>query len=944
MRFRTFVPGLLACGCLAFAGIAGDVDRTVDTPFAADAPAAITLTYTFDRPTISTVKIDDTAYDRVTMPDAPNGGNAGQPALPACGASILLPFGCDVSSVEVVAGGRVVLGQDYNVEPVSQGVRLSALVEESVAPTPDPTIYNMDQPFPNTLHERIGTHSFRGYQILTLKLHPVQYNPVSGELSYSPSMTVRVNTVDHGAVSALYRGLEKDEHAVRSKVDNPGIAASYPATGVRGDKGYDLLILTTTSLAPAFGPLKAYHDANGMLTEIHTTVDYGSTSPDNLRSYVTDRYNNDGIEYVIIGGDDDILPAKNLYVMSSPSGYTEYNMPTDMYIGCLDGTYNYDGDSYWGEPTDGDGGGDVDLVAEVYVGRASADNTTEVTRFVDKTIGYLSNQHAHIENILLVGEYLGFGGPAEYAAPAMNQLIDGSSADGYTTVGIPSDIYSIDTLYEQDGAWSQADLVTRINNGLHVINHLGHGAIDYAMHLYNSDILSQLTNDDHCFVYSQTCSAGHFDGAECWAETINLKTDAGAFGVVMNARYGWGKFNSTDGASQRFNREFWDAVFDPGEGSPQMGRANADSKEDNIYRINEDQMRWCTYGLNLFGDPTVAFAGVTGMRVSPGGDFESEGPNGGPFMPDNIVYTLHNMSDAGIDYSVTKSASWLTLTNANGYIPADGSALVTATINASATTLPNGVYVDPISFINQTTHEGDTTRDAVLTVGAPVVVYDWPMDTNPGWTTEGQWAFGDPTGQGGEYGGPDPNSGYTGANVYGYNLNGDYANYMSETHLTSTAIDCTDLMNVTLKFRRWLGVEQPAYDHAYVRVSNNGSDWTTVWENGSEITDSSWQEIELDISAVADDQPTVYLRWTMGTTDTSWRYCGWNIDDVQIKAIESSEPCLGDLDGDGYRGQSDLGLLLAAYENSAGGDVDGDGDTDQEDLGLLLSVYDEPCP
>jgi hypothetical protein len=171
------------------------------------------------------------------------------------------------------------------------------------------------------------------------------------------------------------------------------------------------------------------------------------------------------------------------------------------------------------------------------------------------------------------------------------------------------------------------------------------------------------------------------------------------------------------------------------------------------------------------------------------------------------------------------------------------------------------------------------------------VVYSFPMDTDPGWTTQGLWAWGQPTGGGGQYGGPDPTSGYTGSNVYGYNLNGDYENYLAETHLTSTAIDCTGLSYVSLKFWRWLGVEQPLYDHAYVRVSNNGSTWTTIWENPTEITDSSWTLQEFDISAIADNQPTVYLRWTMGPTDVAWQYCGWNIDDVQIVALGGGPTC-----------------------------------------------------
>ncbi len=172
-------------------------------------------------------------------------------------------------------------------------------------------------------------------------------------------------------------------------------------------------------------------------------------------------------------------------------------------------------------------------------------------------------------------------------------------------------------------------------------------------------------------------------------------------------------------------------------------------------------------------------------------------------------------------------------------------------------------------------------------IGSTEGTIAFPLDSDPGWTTEGQWAWGQPTGGGGQYGEPDPTSGHTGPNVYGYNLSGDYTNGMSETHLTSAAIDCSDLEGAHLTFWRWLGVEQPTYDHAYVRVSNNGSNWITLWSNSAEVADSSWQFQEFDIASVADGQSTVYLRWTMGTTDGSWQYCGWNIDDIEITGLQT---------------------------------------------------------
>jgi len=221
-----------------------------------------------------------------------------------------------------------------------------------------------------------------------------------------------------------------------------------------------------------------------------------------------------------------------------------------------------------------------------------------------------------------------------------------------------------------------------------------------------------------------------------------------------------------------------------------------------------------------------------------------------------------------------------------GSIAAGDTAEVIVQINNNANMLSEGLHSSSLYFTNLTNHYGDTTLNVLLAVGEPILSYSWYMDSNPNWDNEDQWAYGHPTGGGGQYGGPDPTAGYTGDNVLGYNLDGDYPNNLSETNLTSTAIDCSNMFGVTLKFRRWLGVKQPAYDHAYVRISTDGSNWYTLWENSEEITDYSWTQMELDLSDYADDQQEVYLRWVMGETDGGWTYCGWNIDDIEIFAYD----------------------------------------------------------
>ncbi len=251
-----------------------------------------------------------------------------------------------------------------------------------------------------------------------------------------------------------------------------------------------------------------------------------------------------------------------------------------------------------------------------------------------------------------------------------------------------------------------------------------------------------------------------------------------------------------------------------------------------------------------------------------------------------------------------------------------------------------------------------------VTVGGAQLIYSFPLDTNPGWTTQSLWAWGTPSGGAGDHGGADPNSGHTGRNVYGYNLTGGYTNSMTEQHLTTTAIDCTNLTQVHLKFWRWLGVESASYDHAYVRVSNNNTTWTTVWSNPTTtIDDRAWSQQDYDISAVANNKPTVYIRWTMGATDGSWTYCGWNLDDIEIWGLAPGGPsgCLGDANCDGQISWRDIDFLVAGMNDNQSSwqalfpapgpgcpftnlDVNLDGTVTWRDIDPFIAYMNSPCP
>jgi hypothetical protein len=177
-----------------------------------------------------------------------------------------------------------------------------------------------------------------------------------------------------------------------------------------------------------------------------------------------------------------------------------------------------------------------------------------------------------------------------------------------------------------------------------------------------------------------------------------------------------------------------------------------------------------------------------------------------------------------------------------------------------------------------------------------VVIFSESFDVNPGWTTQGEWAFGQPAGLGGtSFGGPDPTSGATGLNVYGVDLNGDYdLTVGGPWYLTTSAIDASGYENVTLNFQRWLNTDYPPYVYQTIDVSNNGSSWVNVYTNpGGQVVDTEWQDMEYDISAVADDQPTVYIRWGYRVNGAAYPYSGWNIDDVNLRGTLIGPDLLG---------------------------------------------------
>lgn len=109
------------------------------------------------------------------------------------------------------------------------------------------------------------------------------------------------------------------------------------------------------------------------------------------------------------------------------------------------------------------------------------------------------------------------------------------------------------------------------------------------------------------------------------------------------------------------------------------------------------------------------------LAVTPATGLASSGTVGGSFTPSSATYTISNTGNASMNWTAAKTAAWLTLSSTSGTLVAGANTTVTATINASASSLAVGSYSDTITFTNSTNGTGNTTRAVSLAVGSNTV-------------------------------------------------------------------------------------------------------------------------------------------------------------------------------------------------------------------------------
>ncbi|MFH1688744.1 MAG: C25 family cysteine peptidase [Candidatus Eisenbacteria bacterium] len=579
----------------------------------------VTRHYEFSEPQI----VSEGDYHRIAMNGAWNYGEPGEPMLPLVGARLLLPPGEIVSEVRVTPGDRVVLGDGYVVEPGQMQYPLSHDGPHVVAKAD----YTPGATYPSSLTSEPVFGRYRGYGIANVALSPVEYEVETGRVSYYTSMDVEIVTEsDPAGMRGVQKMIVHDAATLRrlsGMVDNPADAAHYAlierdpefSRALDPALAYNYIIVTTDAWEGYLDTYVEWRTQRGQKVGVFTkewiVLNYsGDDVQDQIRNFIIDAYGTWAPDYVLLVGDgepsdSDGIPARGFY--NTAYGETDANIASDLYYSALDGTWNNDGDSYYGEI------GEEDFYPEVGIGRVACSVASDITNFTTKTQRYSDTPIvSECDEALMVGELLWTGSPNTYGGTYKDEVMYGGTYNGYTTTGFPGTM-NVGTLYDRDATWTKTTLINTMETGMNVVNHLGHCNVDWFMNMTSADIPSfdnDGTTHNLNFIYSQGCYGGSFDnrttsgsyGGDCFSESFTGDDD-GAVAIITNTRYGWGDPGGTDGSSQYFDREFFDAIF--AEDIYPLGYVNNDSKIDVLWRIDIGANRWCYYELTLFGDPAM---------------------------------------------------------------------------------------------------------------------------------------------------------------------------------------------------------------------------------------------------------------------------------------------------------------------------------------------------
>ena len=562
-------------------------------------------------------------WQTVTFGNTILSGIPGEPTLPWHQVALMLPPGETAASVEIIdeqetaVPGSLLLYPAQPVQPTN--------TEKPGEFVRNNKVYGTDGIYPASRTGHLLTQYLNGYSFALCTFTPVKYNPARKSLSYFSKVTIRITTRADNQSRLALSNLQADEaslNRVKAFAMNPEMMKAYPVRRAPLTS-YQYLIISPVSFKNEFQPLISMYGAKGITVKVVATDTIyanvaGIDNQEKIRNFIIGQHQSSGIGYVLLAGNPSLIPSRGCYCyVISGGGYSDSNIPSDIYYSGIDGNYDSNGNHIYGEVAD-----NPDLLPDIPVGRFTVNDTAELHRMIRKTISYQTNPVlGEFSRPLLAGEHL-WSDPLTFGGDYMDLLVDDHTDNGYATHGIPSASNQITTLYDTlislpstYWQWSAALLLAKINQGNSFIHHLGHANTNSMLRLSTSSItnanFSQVNGIIHNFqlLYTQGCYDGAFDQGCIAAKAVTI--DNFLVAGIFNSRYGWFNQGFTEGPSEHLEREFVSALYDDIQPEKHLGTAHLISKVMTAPWISlpgefePGAQRWCHYCCNVFGDPAL---------------------------------------------------------------------------------------------------------------------------------------------------------------------------------------------------------------------------------------------------------------------------------------------------------------------------------------------------
>jgi len=341
----------------------------------------------------------------------------GKPNLPSKIFAIAIAPGAEIDEVTFTAGEGVTLPGTYEISParlprvIGQEDPLIYQQDKKMYEENYNSVYGSDEPYPQNVVEFVRSAGYRKYNLVDVRVTPLTYRPLSGQLTYYPEVTVHVSyTVpkDLSPEEIIIDNLPRTELIAEQIILNYDQAQSwYPKDANSGKGLFDFVIITLDELTSSITPLVNGEISKGRTVEVVTTTwinsNYtGYDLAEKMRNFLREKYPSGewGIEDVLLVGHYDDVPMRRCWQDLG------YGMPeTDLYYAELskpdNQSWDADEDHRWGEDSD-----PIDFYSEVNVGRIPWSDPADVLHICEKSVAYEGNDDPKFKkNILLLGAY-----------------------------------------------------------------------------------------------------------------------------------------------------------------------------------------------------------------------------------------------------------------------------------------------------------------------------------------------------------------------------------------------------------------------------------------------------------------------------------------------------------------------------------------------------------